>query len=77
MPSRMKAKPALWIKCRQTPTYPSVALPNTRLNQRKNTPSGPRDSFFGRSSRAESAGLSDRALKAEKSTDTAMVTANC
>ena len=50
---------------------------STLLNQRKNAPSGPRDSFFGRNSMAESAGLSDSALNAENSTDTAMVTANC
>ena len=36
--SRKKAKPALWIRCLQAPTYPSVALPNTRLNPRKSRP---------------------------------------
>ena len=58
-------------------TYPFVALPNTLLNQRKNNPRGPRDSFLGRSSIADKAGLSVNALKAEKATETAMVTANC
>src|SRR5262249_33911858 len=48
-----------------------------RLNQRKNTPSGPRVSRFGRRSIAASAGLKVRALKAEMTTDRAMVTANC
>ena len=40
-------------------------------------PGGPRISRFGRSSSAASAGLSVSALKAEISTDTAIVTANC
>ena len=38
---------------------------------------GPRAGFFGRSSMAESAGESVSALKAESSTETAIVTANC
>ncbi len=58
-------------------TYPSVARPNTRLNQRKNAPTGPRDSFFGRNKTAARAGLRVNALKADKATETAMVTANC
>src|ERR1700723_1815745 len=47
------------------------------LNHRKKDPTGPRDSFFGRKSIAERAGLSVSALKAEKATETAIVTANC
>ena len=55
-----------------------MARPNARLNHLKNKLSGPRDRFFlGLSSRAESAGLSESALKAEKITEIAMVTANC
>ena len=70
-------KPALWIKWAHQLTYPSVPRPNHRLNQRKNTPSGPRDSLRGLSSSADSAGLKESALKAEIMTDTAIVTANC
>ncbi len=46
-------------------------------DQPKNLPSGPRASFLGRNNNAESAGLSVSALKAERITETAMVTANC
>ncbi|OQC28601.1 MAG: hypothetical protein BWX71_00750 [Deltaproteobacteria bacterium ADurb.Bin072] len=60
-----------------TPTYRSVALPKTALNQAKNLPSGPRASFFGLRRRDARAGERDSALKAEMMTDTAMVTANC
>ena len=65
------------IKWPQTPTYPLVAEPKNLLNPLKKYPNGPRDSFLGRSRSAASAGLKVRALKAEKMTDTAMVTANC
>ena len=54
-----------------------MARPNQRLKPRKNAPSGPRISFRGRRSSAESAGLSVSALNAEISTDIAIVTANC
>ncbi len=69
--------PALRIRWPHQLTYPSVARPNHRLNQRKNAPSGPRASFRGLSRSADSAGLKLSALKAEITTDTAMVTANC
>src|ERR1700760_949560 len=72
-----KARLDLWIRCRQVLTYPSVALPNTRLNQRKKAPRGPLDSFLGRNNMADRAGLRVNALKADSATDTAMVTANC
>ena len=58
-------------------TYPSVARPKTRLNPLKNFCMGPVDSFLGRSSNAASAGERVSALKAEITTDTAIVTANC
>ena len=65
------------MRCPQAPTYRSVARANQRLKPRKNAPSGPRISVRGRSSSAQSAGLRVRALNAERSTDTAIVTANC
>src|SRR5215468_10454140 len=52
-------------------------MPNTRLNRSKNQRSGPRLCFRGRSNSAESAGLSERALNAEKITEIAIVRANC
>ena len=58
-------------------TYPCVALPNTRLNLSKNQLSGPRVFFRGHNSNEESAGLSESALKAEKMTEMAIVSANC
>lgn len=70
-------KPALRIKRPQLLTYPSVARPNHLLNQPKKKPSGPLAGFLGRNNRAERAGLRGSALKAEITTDTAMVTANC
>jgi hypothetical protein len=68
---------ALRIRNPETPTYPSRARAKTRLKPRKKRASGPLDSLRGRSSSAESAGESVRALKAEKSTETAIVRANC
>ena len=47
------------------------------LNFLKNQAIGPRPGVGLRSSRAERAGLSVRALIAEKITETAMVMANC
>ena len=49
----------------------------TRLNAAKNFPSGPPTCCFGFSSMADSAGLKVSALKAENSTEIAMVMANC
>ncbi len=72
-----KLKNALRISSDEKLMYPSVARPNARLNHLKNTPSGPRDSFFGFSSSAHIAGLSDNALNAENTTEIAIVTANC
>ena len=54
-----------------------VIFSKTRLNQAKNFPSGPFDSFLGFRIREQSAGESDRALKAEIRTETAIVMANC
>ena len=54
-----------------------LVRPKARLNQEKKYPRGPRAGFFGLSSKAHSAGLSVSALKAEKSTEMAMVIANC
>ena len=55
-----------------------VARSNTQLNPRKNTPSGPRPGPWpGLRSITESAGESDSALKAESSTEMAIVSANC
>ncbi len=54
-----------------------MARPKIRLNQSKNFPSNPRLFLPGRSSRAANAGLSVRALNAERITEMAMVTANC
>ena len=51
--------------------------PKTWLNQLKNGPSGPFDSFVGFRSSAQSAGESVSALKAEISTEIAIVIANC
>ena len=55
--SRRKAKPALWMRWRQVLTYPSVARPKARLNQRKKAPSGrvrlPLTQQHRRQSRAE------------------------
>ena len=48
-----------------------------RLNHAKNFPSGPFDCFLGFRIREQSAGESDRALKAEMITETAIVMANC
>src|SRR5215469_11007677 len=75
--SRINAKPALWIRYPHQVTYPSVVFPKTRLNHLKKAPKGPRAGFFGFRSMAERAGLSVSALNAEKSTETAIVTANC
>ena len=60
-----------------TPMYPPVRRSNTRLNAAKNLPSGPPACCFGLSSMADRAGLRVSALKAEKSTEMAMVMANC
>ena len=57
--------------------FVSASYPKTRLNHLKKAPKGPQAGFFGLSSMAESAGLSVSALNAEKSTETAIVTANC
>ena len=66
----------LRISALQAPTYPSVARAYRRLNAPKNRPST-LDACRGLSSSAESAGLSVNALKAEMSTEMAIVTANC
>ncbi len=58
-------------------TYPSVTRPNQRLNPRPSRPSTPFGSRRGLSKSALNAGLKVRALKAEMSTETAMVKANC
>ena len=50
---------------------------NTLLKPRKKAPSGPRIGFGCFSSIAQSAGVSDSALKADSSTEMAMVSANC
>ena len=50
---------------------------NTLLKPRKKAPSGPRIGFGGFSIIAHSAGVSDSALKADSSTEIAMVSANC
>jgi hypothetical protein len=47
------------------------------LNPLKKVPSGPRIGFGCFSIIAHSAGVSDRALKADSSTEMAMVSANC
>ena len=47
------------------------------LNQAKGRDSHEVDFLCGRSSSAANAGLNESALKAESSTDTAMVSANC
>jgi hypothetical protein len=57
--------------------YPLVARSNTRLNQPKNCPTGPRAFRCGRSRSPPSAGLNVRALNAETMTEIAMVMANC
>ncbi len=54
-----------------------MACPNIRLNQAKNLASKPLLSTLGFKMRAASAGLNDSALKADKITEMAMVTANC
>jgi hypothetical protein len=54
-----------------------VARSKMRLNPAKNFPRGPPIGLAGLSSIAASAGESDRALKAESSTEIAMVSANC
>ena len=54
-----------------------VIFPNLRLNQSKKLPRGPFDFLRGRSIMAASAGESVSALKAEISTEMAIVTANC
>jgi hypothetical protein len=59
-------------------TYPPVIRSNQALNlppSRATSPCFP--SVFGFRRSAESAGLRVRALKAEMSTEMAMVTANC
>src|ERR1700681_2540968 len=48
-----------------------------RLNQRKNLPSRLLLAVLGLRINAASAGLNDSALKADNTTETAMVTANC
>src|ERR1700693_6022368 len=58
-------------------TYRFVALSNIRLNPAKTRCRKPVDSRRGFKSKEQSAGLSDRALKAEIITETAIVTANC
>jgi hypothetical protein len=73
----MSAIALLRIKEPQARTYPSVPLAKTRLNQSKKRFRSPPLDFWGLSSRAERAGLSVRALKAERITEIAMVTANC
>ena len=61
-----------------TLTYPLVARSNTQLNPRKKAPSGPRPGpWVGLRNIAHSAGESESALKAESSTEMAMVRANC
>ena len=50
---------------------------NALLNPLKKVPSGPRIGFGGFSIIAHSAGVSDSALKADSSTEMAMVSANC
>ena len=51
--------------------------PNMRLNQPKKRASKPLLCTFGFRRSAASAGLSDRALNAERITEMAMVAANC
>ncbi len=50
---------------------------NALLKPLKKLPSGPRIGFGGLSSIAHSAGVSDSAMKADSSTEIAMVSANC
>ncbi len=52
-------------------------MSNPRLKTPKKRASGPREALRWRSSSAESAGESESALKAEISTEMAMVSANC
>src|SRR5581483_5454543 len=52
-PSSKNANPALWIRCPHQVTYPSVARPKRRLNQRKKAPNGPHAGFRGFSNIAE------------------------
>ena len=54
-----------------------VVRSNTQLKPRKNHPSGPRAGLWGLRSSTERAGDSDSALKAESSTEMAIVSANC
>jgi hypothetical protein len=62
---------------RAPPRYAAVVRSKTRLKPLKNQPSGPRMGLAGRSSSADSAGDRDKALKAESSTEMAIVRANC
>src|SRR5438874_3766239 len=63
---------------REVLRYTLVVRSKPRLNQPKNFPSGPlAGPWCALSSMAESAGASDSALKAESSTEIAMVKANC
>ena len=57
--------------------YRLVVHVNALLNQSKGRESQERDFPCGRNSSAASAGLSESALKAESSTETAIVSANC
>ena len=75
--SMIKATALLRMSTPDQRTYPSVARPNARLNQAKNFLRNPPLSVFGLSNNAASAGLSVRALNAERITEIAIVTANC
>jgi hypothetical protein len=67
----------LRIKRRLSPTNPSVTRPNTLSNPAPSLPNTPVRGPRGRRSSALSAGLNVSALKAEMSTEIAMVSANC
>src|SRR6266478_7664000 len=73
----MTAIALLRIRKPHTRTYHSVAFAQTRLNEAKNALNGPPVEVFGRSNNAASAGLNVNALKADRITENAMVTANC
>ena len=63
---------------RATPRmYASVAPANAALKAPKNGARGPRGASCGRSSTAQSAGVSVSATKAEMVTEAARVSANC
>jgi len=59
------------------PRYPLVVQSKALLNQSNGRERIDRDYMCGFNSSAASAGLSDNALNADSSTDTAMVRANC